>query len=290
MDLTPRDIPVLDSNMAYREAGSGTPIVFLHGNPTSSYLWRNVMPGLGKPGRLLAPDLIGMGSSGKPSIDYRFDDHSRYLDAWFDAMSLDQAVLVGHDWGSVLALDRAARKPGSALGLVLLEAVLHPVAWDEFPPSGQELFRAFRTPAVGERMLLEENLLIERALQGQIVRELEGEELQAYRAPFPTPESRRPLLQWPREIPIDGEPADVTARAQAYVEWMASTPEVPKLLLTFEGAPWSGDEVVEWSERNVAGLEVVACGPAGHHAPEDQPEAIAAAISEWADRHQLRNA
>jgi haloalkane dehalogenase len=283
-------VGVLGSTMAYREAGEGTPIVFLHGNPTSSYLWRDVMPRLGAPGRCIAPDLIGMGESGKPEIAYRFSDHARYLEAFLGALGIDEAVLVGHDWGGVLALDRAARHPGSVLGIALLETILKPVSWAEFPPTARELFGAFRTPGIGERMLLEENVLIERALQAQILRTLTVEEMDAYRRPFPTVESRGPLLQWPREIPIDGEPRDVTERVLAYDGWMASTPEIPKLLLAFDGAPWSGDALLEWCTEHVSGLEIARCGPAGHHAPEDQPKATAEAIGGWADRHGIRHA
>jgi haloalkane dehalogenase len=286
---------VLDSTMAYTQTGAGTPMVFLHGNPTSSYLWRKVLPGVGQPGqpgRLLAPDLIGMGASGQPAIDYTFADHARYLDAWFDVLGLDRAVLIGHDWGGALAFDWAVRHPGRALGVAFFETIVRPLAWKEFPESAQPVFRALRTPGVGEAMVLEQNMFIEQALPGTVMTGLDAGDLDAYRKPYPTPQSRRPLLAWPRAMPLDGEPADVVARVEAYDRWLAASTDVPKLLLTFDPGPGTmiGPELAGWCRGHIAALDVVACGPAGHHAPEDQPGAIASAIAAWADRHHLRTA
>lgn len=283
-------IGVLDSTMSYQEAGAGAPIVFLHGNPTSSYLWRKVMPLMG-PGRLLAPDLIGMGDSGKPAIEYTLADHARYLDAWFDALHLDRVVLVGHDWGGVLAFDWAARHPGRAAGVAFLETIMRPLAWSEFPESARPFFTSLRTPGQGEAMVLEQNLFIERALPGTVLTGLSAADLAAYRKPYPTPDSRRPLLAWARSLPLDGEPEDVVARVEAYDQWLAASSDVPKLLLTFDPGPGTmiGPELADWCRRHIAALEVAACGPAGHHAPEDQPAAIAAAITAWADSHGLRD-
>jgi haloalkane dehalogenase len=283
-------IDVLGSTMSYREAGVGTPMVFLHGNPTSSYLWRKVMPLVG-PGRLLAPDLIGMGASGKPPVDYTFADHARYLDAWFDAVGIDQAVLVGHDWGGALALDWAARHPGRARGVAFFETIVRPMDWEDFPPSARPVFESLRTPGAGEAAVLEQNVFIEQALPAGVSSGLTAEDLDAYRKPYPTPESRRPLLAWPRAMPLGGEPADVVARVEAYDRWLAASTDVPKLLLTFNPGPGMmiGAEMATWCRGNIAALDVVACGPAGHHAPEDQPATIAAAIIAWADRHNLRS-
>ena len=282
-------IGVLDSTMSYQEAGAGTPIVFLHGNPTSSYLWRKVMPLMG-PGRLLAPDLIGMGDSGKPAIEYTLADHARYLDAWFDALHLGRVVLVGHDWGGVLAFDWAARHPGLAAGVAFLETIVRPLTWAEFPESARPFFTSLRTPGQGEAMVLEQNLFIERALPGTVLTGLSLADLAGYREPYPTPASRRPLLAWARSLPLDGEPEDVVARVEAYDQWLAASPDVPKLLLTFDPGPGTmiGPELADWCRHHIAALEVAACGPAGHHAPEDQPAAIAAAIADWADSHGLR--
>jgi haloalkane dehalogenase len=284
-------VGVLDSTMYYEETGEGSPLVFLHGNPTSSYLWRGVLPGIGGPGRCLAPDLIGMGRSGKPDVAYRFADHARYLDAWFDALGLGGVVLVGHDWGGALAFDWAARHRDRVRGVAFMETIVRPMSWGEFPEGARPLFESLRTPGVGEAMVLDENAFIERALPGTVASGLSDEDLEAYREPYPTRESRLPLLRWPREMPLDGEPADVVGRIEAYDRWLARSPGVPKLLLAFDRGPGAmmGPKIVAWCAANVAGLEIEHCGYAGHHAPEDQPRAIAAAIAAWADRHRLRS-
>jgi haloalkane dehalogenase len=270
----------LDSFISYRDAGSGRPVVFLHGNPTSSHLWRDVMKHV--PGRLLAPDLIGMGSSGKPDIAYRFADHARYLDAWFDALELSDVVLVGHDWGGALAMDWAARHPDRVRGVVVLETFLRPMQWSAWSEEGRKMFQAIRTPGVGEKMVLEENQFLARSLAHGIKRGVTEADRAAYDAPYPTPQSRRPLLQWPREIPIDGEPADVVAVVERYGAWLA-TAQTPKLLITFDGpSVLVSPANIEWA-RSI-GFEIAALGPAGHHAPEDRPDEIGATIAEWISR------
>lgn len=281
-------VEVLGSTMSHRETGAGAPLVFLHGNPTSSYLWRRVLPQVDTAWRCLAPDLIGMGTSGKPPVEYRFADHARYLDAWFDALDLEQVVLVGHDWGGALAFDWAARHPERTAGVVFMETIIRPMSWGDFPDSARSVFSSIRTPGVGEEMVLQENILIEQALPGMVAG-LTDDDLQAYRRPYATRASRLPLLQWPREMPLDGQPADVVARVEAYDDWLAHSPHVPKLLLTFDRGPglMVGPAMTAWCEANISSLEIVACGPASHHAPEDQPDAIAAAILSWAARHRL---
>lgn len=284
------NVDVVDSHISYAETGEGAlPVVFLHGNPTSSHLWRNVTPHVSGQVRTLAPDLIGMGASGKPDIDYGFADQVRYLDAWFEALGLDEVVLVGHDWGGVLALDRAARHPGRVRGVVLLETMLKPLSSAEMPAPARSRAEAFRTPGVGERMVLEENVFIETAFTGGVLNPLGEADVQPYRTPYPTPRSRRPLLAWPRMMPIDGEPADVVARVDAYGAWLAASTDVPKLLLTFDSSPTLliGEDVIAWSRENIAALEVEHCGPAGHHAPEDQPDAIGTSIARWLDAQGL---
>ncbi|MFI6347383.1 haloalkane dehalogenase [Streptomyces sp. NPDC050560] len=283
---------VLDSTIAHREHGSGAPFVFLHGNPTSSYLWRNVLPAVGG-GRLLAPDLIGMGDSGKPDIDYTFDDHACYLDAWFEALGLDDVVLVGHDWGGALAFDFAARHPGRVRGIAFTETIVRPMSWEEFPDGGRELFRAIKAPGVGEAMILDDNVMVEEGLPHSVATPLTAADLEAYRRPYPTRESRRPLLRWPRAMPLGGEPADVVARVEAYGAWLAHSADVPKLLIDFAPGPGAmmGPGLVAWCAEHMAALEVRRHDvPAGHHTPEDRPAEIAAAVSSWADRHGLRRA
>ncbi|MFI6633089.1 haloalkane dehalogenase [Nonomuraea fuscirosea] len=277
-----RSLPVLGSTIAYRELGEGDPIVFLHGNPTSSHLWRHVMPAVGR-GRRLAPDLIGMGESGKPAIGYTFADHARHLDAWFDALDLDDVVLVGHDWGGALAFDWAARHPGRVRGIAFTEAIVKPMTWEEFPDGGRELFRAIKTDGVGESMMLDDNAFLRAGLPATAAT-LTEQDRAAYLRPYPTRESRLPLLRWARSMPLGGEPADVVARVEAFGRWLAASAEVPKLLLGFRPGPgtmWT-EETLAWCAANIAALEIVRREEvAGHHTPEDQPEVVAGAVREW---------
>jgi haloalkane dehalogenase len=281
-------VDVLDSTMFFEERGSGAPVVLLHGNPTSSHLWRNVLPRIDGAVRCLAPDLIGMGRSGKPDIAYRFPDHARYLDHWFDALALDRVVLVGHDWGGALAFDWAARHPDRVRGVAFMETILRPMTWADFPGPQRARVEALRTPSVGDVKVLDENFFIEIALRATSMR-LSDSDFEAYSAPYPTRASRQPLLEWPRAFPIEGEPADVFARVEAYDRWLAQSSDVPKLLLTFEGTEtlMIGPELIAWCRANVSRLEIENCGPARHLAPEDQPETIAAAITGWLERHRL---
>ncbi|MGE0454447.1 MAG: haloalkane dehalogenase [Vicinamibacteria bacterium] len=279
-------VDVLDSFLSYRVAGTGAPIVFLHGNPTSSHVWRNVIPGFQDRGRCLAPDLIGMGRSGKPDIPYRFADHARYLDAWFDALDLRDVVLVGYDWGGVLSLDWARRHPDRVRGVVVFETFLRPMRWSDWPPQGAELFRALRTPGVGEKMVLEDNVFLARSLDHGVTSGLADEDRAIYYAPFPDPGTRRPLLQWPREIPIEGEPADVASVIAQYGAWLSQKPAKPALLLTFGDTGLGAPEIIDWVRKKLTAVEIISLGRAGHHAPEDTPEEIARAIRGWLDRHE----
>ncbi|MEW1859747.1 haloalkane dehalogenase [Streptomyces sp. NPDC088194] len=289
-------LDVLDSFLHYEQAGPGAadavgaPLVFLHGNPTSSHLWRHVLPKAAAAGRrCLAPDLIGMGRSGKPDIPYAFDDHARYLDAWFDALGLERAVLVGQDWGGALAFDRAARNPASVAGLAVMETIIRPMTWEDYPAAARSRFKAFRTPGTGEELVLDKNVFIEGSFEQTVLGELPAADHDVYRAPYPTRESRRPLLRWARSMPLEGEPADVVARVSAYDEWLAASPGTPKLLLTFDSSPTLGigEALTAWCAEHISALEIEHCGPAGHLAPEDQPDAIAAAVTSWAERHSL---
>ncbi|MFI6283504.1 haloalkane dehalogenase [Streptomyces sp. NPDC051018] len=281
-------IDVLDSTMFYEETGSGTPVVFLHGNPGSSHLWRKVLSAVDLPARLLAPDLIGMGRSGKPDVPYRFADHARYLDEWFDRLGLDEVVLVGHDWGGALGFDWAARHPDRVRGIAFLETIVRPMSWSDLGEGPRSRAEAMRGPE-GETLVLEQNVFLESAFTGGVLTPVSAADMEAYRAPYPTPESRRPILEWARSLPLDGDPADVTERVERYDTWLAGSGEVPKLLLTFDSSPTLliDEQTAKWCEENIAGLETRHCGPAGHHAPEDQPGAIAEAIGSWARRHAL---
>ncbi len=285
LDPHPRKrLAVLDSDMSYVDTGieDGRPIVFLHGNPTSSYLWRNVIPHLEGKGRCLAPDLIGMGDSGKaPDGDYRFVDHRRFLDAWFDALDLRGAVLVVHDWGSALGFDWARRNPNRVAAIAYMEALARPVTWDEWPDSIRDMFRALRSPA-GEEMVLQKNLFVERLLPGAVMRGLTEAEMTVYRRPYLEPgESRRPTLTWPRQIPVGGEPEDVVAIASDYSEWLASN-DMPKLFVNANPGIILVGPQREFCRSWPNQTEVTVKGT--HFIQEDSPDEIGAAVAEFVDR------
>lgn len=272
---------ILDTHMHVVETGEGSPIVFLHGNPTSSYLWRNIMPGLAQKGRCIAPDLVGMGESGKPNCAYRFSDHARYLDAWFEQMALDNVVLVIHDWGSALGIDWARRHPSRVARIAMMEPILRNYGWDEFPSDLVPIFRSFRTPGEGEQLILEQNAFVEQVLPAAILRTLTDEEMAVYRSPYPTPADRRPTLQWPRELPIGGEPVDLIRDViEPNASYLVET-NIPKLLMTFEPGVLIDQKTVSWARDNFANLEIRSLGPGLHFVQEDQPEAITEALVEW---------
>jgi haloalkane dehalogenase len=278
-----RRVPVRDSEMAYVDTGTGDPVVFLHGNPTSSYLWRNVIPHVEGVARCLAPDLIGMGESGKaPSGSYRFRDHARYLDAWFDAVGLDRSVtLVVHDWGSALGFDWAERNRRRVRGLVYMEAIVQPLTWEQWPERGRQVFQAMRSPA-GEEMVLQKNVFVERILPLSVLRGLTEEEMAVYRRPYLEPgESRRPTLTWPREIPIAGEPRDVVSIVEGYARWLAES-DVPKLFVDADpGAILTGSPrefCRTWRNQD----EITVAG--SHFVQEDSPAAIGRAVAAFLSR------
>lgn len=268
--------------MAYHEAGTGDPVVFLHGNPTSSYLWRNIIPHVSGSARCIAVDLIGHGDSGKlvnPGPDsYRFVEHRQYLDGLLDQLNLGNRVtLVVHDWGSALGFDWANRHRERVAGIAYMEAIVRPLTWGDWPEGATDAFRGLRSPA-GEKMVMEDNLFVEALLPGSILRDLIPEEHDEYRRPFIEPADRRPTLAWPREVPLGGEPADVVDIVAAYAEWLP-TSEVPKLFINAEpGAVLTGrrrDFVRTWTNQT----EVTVTG--AHFIQEDSPHEIGAAIAGW---------
>ncbi len=278
-------LDVLGTSIAYCDSGdrNATAVVFLHGNPTSSYLWRNVIPVVEPVARCLAPDLVGMGESGPPKTApaerrYTFDDHSRHLAAWLDALELRNLILVGHDWGGALGFDWAARHEDRVRGMVFMETLVRPVAWADWPDNARGIFQAMRSPA-GEEIVLEKNFFVERILPASMMRKLDDEEMETYRRPFKEAgESRRPTLTWPRQIPVDGEPEDVVARVEAYDRWLESS-DVPKLFINAEpGSILVGPQreyVRGWpnlTEVTVKGL---------HFIQEDSPVEIGEAVREF---------
>ena len=284
-EISPEDpfprkrLTIGETTMAYVDEGAGDPIVFLHGNPTSSYLWRNIIPYCTEIARCLAPDLIGMGQSGSsPSGSYRFNDHAGWLEAWLDGMGLNENVtFVVHDWGSALGFDWARRHPDSVKGIVYMEAIVRPVSWDEWPAAAARIFQGMRSEA-GEEMVLEKNVFVERVLPGSCIRDI-SDTMDTYRLPYrEAGESRRPTLTWPREIPIDGEPPDVVEVVQAYADWLSGS-GVPKLLISAEpGAILNGAQL-EFCRAWPNQREVAVAGI--HFIQEDSPHEIGAAIRDW---------
>lgn len=269
---------MLDTEMSYVDTGQGDPIVFLHGNPTSSYLWRNVIPHVKKLGRCIAPDLVGMGRSGKsPTESYRLLDHARYLDAWFDTLGLtDDVTLVVHDWGSALGFYRARRYPSQIRAIAHMEAIALPRRWSDFGEAAG-MFMNLRSER-GERMILDENFFVEKILPASVIRKLDDAEMESYRAPFRDRDARLPTLVWPREIPVDGEPADVHAIVEACGTWMAES-GIPKLFIVGEpGAIVTGrtrDFYRTWRNQR----EVSVSGR--HFLQEDSPHEIGAALASF---------
>ena len=273
---------VLDTEMTYVDVGAGDPVVFLHGNPTSSYLWRNVIPHLQGAARCLAPDLVGMGDSGKaPAGSYRFVDHARYLDAWFDALALRRVTLVVHDWGSALGFHWARRHPDRVRGLAYMEALVRPVTWEEWPEVARKVFQAMRSPG-GEEMVLQKNVFVERILPASVLRGLGLAEMTVYRRPYLDPgESRRPTLTWPREIPIAGEPADVVAVAEDYARWLAESP-LPKLFVNADPGTILTGAQREFCRTWPNQTEVTVKGT--HFIQEDSPHEIGRAVAAFVRR------
>ena len=281
IDSHPRErVSVSATEISYVDTGRGAPIVFLHGNPTSSYLWRNIVPKLSNVAHCLAPDFVGMGDSGRASDgSYCFADHSRYLDLWFDTLDLRKDVtLVMHDWGSALGFYWAHRNQERIKALVYMEAIVRPLTWDDWPEQARRVFQGMRSPA-GEDMVLQKNVFVERILPGSVLRSLTEEEMTVYRHPYTEPgESRRPTLTWPREIPIEGEPADVVRIVDQYSRWLAAS-EVPKLFVNADpGAILIGAQrefCRTWPNQH----EVTV--PGMHFIQEDSPAAIGMAIAQW---------
>jgi haloalkane dehalogenase len=275
---------VLGREMAYVETGKGNPIVLLHSNPTSSYLWRNVLPHLQSLGRCIAPGLIGMGDSDKlpdsgPGL-YRFAEHRRYLDALLEVLDVRERVtLVVHDWGSALGFDWANRHREAVKGIAFMEAIVTPLGRDDWGKAFGQALEALRSEA-GERMVLQNNYFIEEVLPNAILRTLSAEEMAEYRRPFAEPgEGRRPTLTWPRQVPIDGDPADVAAIVKAYADWLA-TSNVPKLFLKAEpGAILANDNLVNLVRRWPALTEKTVAGV--HFVQEDSPDEIGRDIAGW---------
>jgi haloalkane dehalogenase len=278
-----KTIEVLGKTMAYVEMGEGDPIVFQHGNPTSSYLWRNILPHLADQGRCIAIDLIGMGDSDKLDDSgpdrYTFTEHREYFDAALIALGATENVtLVIHDWGSALGFDWANRNREKVKGICYMEAIVRPMDWEEWPEAATGIFKGFRSEA-GEEMILEKNLFVEAVLPGSVLRDMTEEEMAVYRRPFLNPgEDRRPTLTWPRQIPLSGEPAEVVNIVRDYSVWLAGS-EVPKLFINAEPGAILINDQREFCRSWPNQTEVTV--PGNHFLQEDSPHEIGEAIAQW---------
>ncbi len=278
--LQGKRVDALDRVLAYTEAGSGEAVVFLHGNPTSRHLWRNIIPALAGQARCLAPDLIGMGESDKLDAGhgYGFIDHYRYLEAALRNLDLgERVILVLHDWGSALGFHWAMRHPDRVRGIAYMEAIVRPMTWAEWPEASRGLFQALRSPK-GEELILQKNVFIERILPGSVLRKLSDAEMDMYRQPFVRNEDRRPMLAWPRSLPVDGEPPDVVNIVRDYSSFMATT-LIPKLFVNAEPGAILTGPLRDFCRRWPNQTEVTV--PGIHFIQEDSPEQIGAALRTW---------
>lgn len=280
-----RTAAVFGSGMTYVDEGSGPIVLFLHGNPTSSYLWRNIFPYLLPDHRVIVPDLIGMGDSQKPDLDYTFLDHARYLEAFIEQLKLRDVVLVVHDWGSALGMRYARLNSQNVRAFCFMEAIIPPLlpaaAFDDLGEKTGKLFRDIRTPGKGEKMVLDQNFFVEVMFAKLgVVRPMKEDEMDAYRSPFPTPSSRKPTLVWPRQIPIGGQPHEVVAEIEKNADWLFSSP-IPKLLFHVEPGALIPPEAVHELRKKVPYLVTVNLGRGAHFLQEDHPHEIGRVISSW---------
>ena len=275
------------STMTYVDEGQGQPVVFLHGNPTSSYLWRNIIPYVTGGYRAIAPDLIGMGDSGKPAIDYTFLDHAAFLEEFIDGLGLKNIILVVHDWGAALGMRYARLNSENVSAIAFFEAVVPPAlpvsGYDAMPPDLASFFKLMRTDD-GAELILGQNFFVENVLPEMgVVRELTEAEMAAYRAPFQTRESRLPTLQWPREIPIGGDPADATREVKANGDWLFASP-IPKLTFFASPGAIAPRPVVDYMIENLSNLEARYVGAGSHFLQEDHPHLIGQGLADWLRR------
>lgn len=256
------------------------PVLFLHGNPTSSYLWRNIIPHVAGQRRCIAPDLIGMGRSDKPGLDYSFADHRSYLERFVEKLGLGRVVLVVHDWGSALGLDWARRHADQVAGIALMEFIQPVKSWDDWPEFIRELFQNFRTPGVGHRLIVDQNVFIEQVLPAAVHRPLTEAEMNHYRAPYLEASTRKPLWRWPNQLPIAGQPPEIVELTQAYLDWLAQSP-VPKLLFyATPGVLVTPAAAAEYGRRWPR-CRIVDIGPGLHYLQEDNPQLIGREIAAW---------
>ena len=273
-------IEVHGSNIHYIDEGIGDPILFLHGNPTSSYLWRNIIPFLIPYGRCIAPDLIGMGRSDKPDIDYRFFDHVKYIEGFIEKMELNNITLVLHDWGSGIGFNYAMRHENNIKGIAFMEAIIRTLSWDDFPWDFRIGFKLFRTPVIGWFMIVVMNMFVEQILPKAIVRKLTKTEKDHYREPFKKLKDRKPVWRWPNELPIEGKPVDVVNAVEQHSRKLAES-DIQKLLFYARPGGLIPSKKVEWCQHNFKNIKTIDIGPGIHYLQEDNPQLIGSELAKW---------
>ncbi len=273
-------IEIYGSKMHYIDEGSGDPILFLHGNPTSSYLWRNIIPYLVPQARCIALDMIGMGKSDKLDLDYRFFDHSKYVEGFIEKLDLSNLTLVVHDWGAALGFHYAMRHENNIKGIAFMEAIIKPMTWEDFPKGFRMGFKLFRTAGIGWLMISVMNMFVTKILPQAIVRKLSAKEKDYYAEPYKTVQSRKPVRRWPCEIPIEGKPADVYEAVSNYSQKLQAS-EVPKLLFFATPGGLTDSKTVDWCKQNLKNLKVVGIGDGLHFIQEDNPHLIGEELAKW---------
>jgi len=273
-------IEINGSRMHYIDEGEGDPVLFLHGNPTSSYLWRNIIPNLSASARCIAPDLIGMGKSDKPDIAYRFTDHYDYLKTFIEKLGLTNITLVVHDWGSALGFHYASEHPQNIKGIAFMEAIYKVPKYSDLPVKPKMAFKFLRTPGLGWLMISVLNLFVKKILPDLVIRELTKKEQEIYSEPYSTIRSRKPLRVWPEEVPFDGIPEDVSETVESYHNWLKKT-DVPKLCFYAEPGLIIQKDDATWISENFPDTKMVSLGRGLHYLQEDHPHRIGEELRTW---------
>lgn len=275
-----RYVEINGSNIHYIDEGEGDPILFLHGNPTSSYLWRNIIPYLKPVGRCIAPDLIGMGRSDKPKLKYTFFDHYKYFKEFIDKLGLKNITLVIHDWGSGLGFHYAMNNEDNIKGIAFMEALVKPFKWKEIKFAQRIIFRLFRIPFIGWKILSFLNFFVKILLPNMVVRKLTKKELKKYSEPFKTLKSRKPVRMWPKEVPFNGKPEATYKMMNSYSKKLQES-DLPKILFYADPGAIIDENRLKWCKYNLKNLTTVYIGPGLHYIQEDNPHLIGEKILEW---------
>ena len=273
-------IEINGSKMHYVDVGEGDTILFLHGQPTSSYLWRNIIPHLQHNARCIAPDLIGMGKSDKPDLAYTFEDHYSYLESFIEKLNLKNITLVIHDWGSGLGFHYANNHRANIKGIAFMEAMIKHMTWEDFPKNYHIVFRMIRAPFIGWLMLSVANMFLKKMVPDSMIRKLSKEEFDHYLKPYPTIASRKPVRVWPQQLPISGKPRHIHDLIVAYITWLKDS-DIPKLCLYVHPGAIITEKDVEYIRNSIPNTKMVDVGEGIHFIQEDNPHLIGQEIAKW---------